>query len=398
MARELHRAGVATDILESTVGGIAHAIGLPVQIFALPTYITLAIGSNLHQHVVMLRVAPGTVDLRKIAILNLIFDDLVAGKIDFRKASALLSDIDKRWPRHRARYDVPALAMVALGVAVLLGGGVREMIVATVIGACVGAISALGRRVALVGRLFEVIAAFVSTLIVALGTHILGPTNVLIAIVAGVVVLLPGYSLTLALYELANSNLVAGTARLGKVLSTLLALACGALLGFAVVGPSLLNTGNVATSPVPGYTWFIAAALMSIGLAIDLDARIKDFAWVFAACAVALLVSHVLALSPLHPIAPFIAAFACGIIASLAARWLRVPQPIMLVPALLVLVPGSISYESVLFAFRSQVNIAVTSAANAAIAAILLVAGLLLSQLLIPSSPLLASENLGRLR
>ncbi|NNM99175.1 MAG: threonine/serine exporter family protein, partial [Candidatus Eremiobacteraeota bacterium] len=243
MARELHRAGVATDILESTVGGIAHAIGLPVQIFALPTYITLAIGSNLHQHVVMLRVAPGTVDLRKIAILNLIFDDLVAGKIDFAKASILLSEIDKRWPRHRARYDVPALAMVALGVAVLLGGGVREMIVATVIGACVGAISALGRRVALVGRLFEVIAAFVSTLIVALGTHLLGPTNVLIAIVAGVVVLLPGYSLTLALYELANANLVAGTARLGKVLSTLLALACGALLGFAVVGPSLLNTG-----------------------------------------------------------------------------------------------------------------------------------------------------------
>ena len=398
MARELHRAGVATDILESTVGRIADAIGLPVQIFALPTYVTLAIGTNLDQHVVMLRLQPGSVNLKKIALLNLIFDDLVAGKLDFSAASQLLSTLEERWPRHRARYDVPALAMVALGVAVLLGGGVRELIVATVIGACVGAISALGRRVPLIGRLFEVIAAFVSTLIVALGTHLLGPTNVLIAIVAGVVVLLPGYSLTLALYELANANLVAGTARLGKVLSTLLALGCGALLGFAVVGPSLLASGNVATAPVPEYAWFVAAVLMSIGLAIDLDARLKDFIWVFVAAASALLISHVLSLSAFHAIAPFIAAFVCGTIASLGARFLRVPQPVMLVPALLVLVPGSVSYESVLFAFRSQINVAVTSAANASIAAVMLVAGLLLSQLLLPSSPLLASENLGRLR
>jgi hypothetical protein len=36
--------------------------------------------------------------LRKISVLNLIYDDLRAGRIDFSEASRLLSDVDILWP------------------------------------------------------------------------------------------------------------------------------------------------------------------------------------------------------------------------------------------------------------------------------------------------------------
>ena len=84
----------------------------------------------------------------------------------------------------------------------------------------------------------------------------------------------------------------------------------------------------------------------------------------------------------------FASAFVCGIVANLGARFLRVPQPVMLVPALLVLVPGSLSYESVLFAFQQNIGSALPLAANAIVNAILLVAGLLLSQMVFPSTTL----------
>ena len=388
MARELHQAGVATDALEETLTEIAQAIGLATQIFALPTQITIAVGPAFNQNIVLLRLEPGTVSLRKLTKLNQIYDALRSGKVDYREAAVQVANIDRRWPALAAWLQIPALALVATGVAILLGGGWKECTVATCIGAFTGIIAAIADRSAIVSRLYEVAAAFCGTLIVAGFSRIFGSTNIYISIVAGVVVLLPGYSLTLALHELVNSNLVAGMARLGKVLSVLMALGCGALLGFAVIGPSLLRTGDVAPHAVSTHLWILAALCMAIGLSIDLDASLRDFVWVFAASFVALLTSHLIGGTALHEIAAFLSAFICGVVSAIGARVLRIPQAVMLVPALLVLVPGSLSYESVLFAFQHNISTAFTFAVNAGFAAVQLVAGLLLAQLLVPSHTL----------
>jgi uncharacterized membrane protein YjjP (DUF1212 family) len=395
MARELHLAGVATDALEGTLEQIAQTIGLPIEIFALPTQITLAVGPRWNQRIALMRLDPSNVNLRKLSLLNMIYDDLRAGKIDYREASVQVSNIDRRWPGRSPLWQIPALALIAIGVAILLGGRTHELIVAGCIGLFTGIVSAIATRVPLVSRLFEVIAAFAGTLIVAAFSKIFGHTNVYVSIVAGVVVLLPGYSLTLALHELANGDLVAGMARLGKVLSVLLALGCGAFLGFAIIGPSLLDRGNLGMHAVEGRYWMLASVLMAIGFCIDLDARLRDFIWVFAACFFALLTSHIVGATPVHQVAAFVSAFICGIVANIGARFLRIPQAVMLVPALLVLVPGSLSYESVLFAFQDNISSALTFAANASVAAVQLVAGLLLSQLVFPARALGAAQPTG---
>jgi uncharacterized membrane protein YjjB (DUF3815 family) len=279
----------------------------------------------------------------------------------------------------------------------ILGGGARELIVSALIGTCTGILSVISVKSGIVARLFDVAAAFLATLIVAAFTKFVGPTNVYISIIAGIVVLLPGYSLTLALHELANDFLVAGVARLGKVFSVLLALGCGAFLGLAIV-PWVLSGGNVATHPVAATYWFIASICMAVGMSIDLDARLRDFVWVFASSFVALLCTHLLGATSAHAVSAFISAFICGMVANTGARLLRVPQAIMLVPALIVLVPGSLSYESVLFAFQHNIDTSLTLAANTIVAAIQLVAGLLLSQLVLPTSTLRVRAGIGRSR
>ncbi|MBV8373074.1 MAG: threonine/serine exporter family protein [Candidatus Eremiobacteraeota bacterium] len=343
----------------------------------------------------MMRLEPGRVSLRKIALLNEIYDALSAGGIGFAQATEALANVDSRWPGLPAWLEIPALALIAVGVAIVLGGGERELLVSATIGACTGALSTLSARSAVIARLFAVTAAFAATLIVAGYTKLLGPTNIYISIIAGIVVLLPGYSLTLALHELANDFLVAGVARLGRVFSVLLALGCGAFLGLAIV-PWVISTGNVASHPVGSAWWIAASAGMAIGMSITLDARLRDFAWVFAASFVALLTAHVLAATSAHAVSAFLAAFICGLVANTGARFLRVPQSIMLVPALIVLVPGSLSYESVLFAFQHNIDSALIQAANTIVAAIQIVAGLLLSQIVLPASPLRPARFMGR--
>lgn len=397
LGRELHRAGIATDAIEQTLTETAASIGLDAQIFALPTYITIAIGPNWQQRTLMMRLEPGRVSLRKIALLTHIYDSLRAGAVDYNGATRLLSEVDQRWPGLPAWLEIPALALIAVAVALILGGGPHEIVVATSIGICTGILSSLASRNAVVARLFAVAAAFAATLIVALYTKFFGPTNMFVSLIAGIVVLLPGYTLTLALHELANDFLVAGVARLGRVLSVLLALGCGAFLGLACV-PWVASMGTAATHPVPALWWFVASIAMAIGISVNLDARLRDVVWVFASSFVALLMTHVLAATSAHAVSAFLAAFFCGVVANLGARFLRVPQAIMLVPALIVLVPGSLSYESVLFAFNHNIDNALILAGNAVVAAIQIVAGLLLSQLVLPTSTLRLKSGSTHLR
>jgi uncharacterized membrane protein YjjP (DUF1212 family) len=395
LARELHRAGVASDQLELTIVATANVLGLQIEIFALPTNITIALGPRYAQRIVMLRLQPGRVNLRKLAFLNELFDELQSGRIDIRAAIAQLREIDKFCPPPPVLRSTFALASVAIGVAVLLGGGVNELVVAALIGASTGMLNFFTARNAVIERLFQVIAAFAATLIVATYTHFVTPVNLYISIVAGVVVLLPGYSLTLALNELANEGLVAGTARLGRVFMVLLALGCGAFLGFAVVGGVFGPTADVHPHPVGAPYWLAAVVLLSVGLSIDLDARLRDFTWVFLSSIVALATSFYFGQLPaVHQVTPFVAALVCGLVANGGARYLRVPQPVLLVPAVHVLVPGSLSYQSVLWLVSAKnYGDAATLAVNAIVAAILIVAGLLLSQLIVPGATLRVKET-----
>ena len=180
MARELHQAGMATDSLEETLDDIASSIGLTTQIFALPTQITIAVGPRWNQKIVLMRLPLGRLNLRKLSLFGSIYQELRAGKIDYREASVLVSNVDRRWPGRNVLWELPALAMLAIGVAILLGGSRNEIAVAGTIGLFIGGISAIADRVAIVARLFEVIAAFAGALIFAAFTKLLGPTNIYI--------------------------------------------------------------------------------------------------------------------------------------------------------------------------------------------------------------------------
>ena len=382
MAEQFHAAGITTDRLEAMLAHMAGVLGLELHAFLLPTNITLAIGPSYRQKVVMLRVSPEALDLTRIAKLTEVYDAVCNGAIDASDALKSTKTIIAAAKSVSPFVVIGAYCLVSVGAAIVLGAYPREVIVATLIGLSTGTIAAIASRYALVARLFEVLAVFVGTMIVAAFTRFAGPTNLYISIVAGIVPLLPGYSLTSALYELANADLVAGVARLGKVFATVLALGCGAALAIAVVGTSVLASSNQAEHGVGILAWTAALGLMTVGLAALLSARLKDYVWIFGACFIALLSLRVLSGLPAHQTAPFGAAFISGLVSSFGARFLRVPQVVLLAPAVFVLVPGSLTYESVFYLFQQNYSSAAALGVNAILASIFIVAGLLLSQLI----------------
>ena len=86
---------------------------------------------------------------------------------------------------------------------------------------------------------------------------------------------------------------------------------------------------------------------------------------------------------PGYQVATFGAALSVGLLTSLGSRYAKIPQAVLLIPGLLILVPGSLSYESILYVLQSQAADAAGIAVNSVIAAVEIVAGILLAQLFV---------------
>ncbi len=385
LGRGLHQAGVPTDSLEQTLRDVAVSCGIALQVNALPTSLTLAFGAGVGQRLVIMRLQPGKLHLRKLAQL----EDVVRRVRRGEAAGVALADVAAI--DTAARPDPPALTiagyvLLACGTALLLGGAAPEVVVSGLIGVVIGALAAAGQRWLRIDRIFEVSAAFIATVMVAAWERFGGgPVALYVVLIAGIVQLLPGYSLTSALNELANRNLVSGTARLGGVFVTLLSLGCGFALGAGLTGNAVLNGPTVSAGHVTFFSLDAAALLMAVGIALVLHARYRDIGWIVGACAGTIALGRWLPALGITQASPFATAFAIGIATNLAARAIGVPQSVVLVPSLLVLVPGSLSYESLLYVFQADATDAVSLAVRALLASILIVAGFLTSQLFAPS-------------
>src|SRR4029453_15684784 len=108
------------------------------------------------------------------------------------------------------------------------GGGCQEMGAVAVAGMAIGVLAiVMASLFPRSGRLFELLAACLAAAVAnaapALGLHGSAP----LAPLAGVVVLLPGFSLTIAMAELAARHLASGTARLAGAFMVFLGIPFG---------------------------------------------------------------------------------------------------------------------------------------------------------------------------
>ena len=379
--RAYHQSGVPVDELESAMHAAADAIGVELQVTAFPTSIIAALGPGNAQRVVLLRLEPGVVDLERLSLLGAVFRRIVERTMSTRAALGEIRRIDALAHVPSIPATLLAYGALSVGAAIVLGGGGREIAAAACIGVTMGGIAVLGRSFAPVERLFEVLAGVVATVVVTAFARFVGHLNVYVPIAAGVVQLLPGLQLTEALHELAYRNVVAGTARLGSAIMTLLSLGCGFALGIAVVGPGALHLDRMTVAPPS--VWAIAIAVVAIASAVAViqHARAADYPWVLGSCVAAEIAYRLFAALPGYQVATFGGALVVGVVSHVASRYARVPFTVLLIPGLLILVPGALSYESILLILQRDVADAGGIALNATVAAVEIVSGLLLSQL-----------------
>jgi uncharacterized membrane protein YjjP (DUF1212 family) len=388
LGRALHEAGTPAPQLESSLERVAARLGVSAQFFSTPTSLFIAIGdggmggAGGADTTSLERVNPGELDLGRLAELETMVDRVATGEIS---AESALTEIDalRRGPRRYPRLLTGACwGLASASAAVFLGGSTPEVAVSVAIGLAAGAISWLAEHRPALKRLFEPLVAAFAAFVAAASAHLAPPVSVYIATVAGLIVLLPGYSLTTALSELASRHLSSGTARFA-----------GALVTFLMIGLGVAVGGRIAEAiwgDAPGTTlagppaWLQVAALVAspLALAVILKAPRSEMPWIVGVGAVGYFGGR-WGVETFEPaIGMFFGSLAVGLAAAAYARLRRRPASITLVPGTLMLVPGSIGYKSLTSLLAAEVVPGIETAFRMLLVAASLVAGLLLASAL----------------
>jgi uncharacterized membrane protein YjjP (DUF1212 family) len=378
LARALHRYGTPAHRLEEAMAVMARGLGLKAEFFSTPTTIITTFGEPEELRTAMQRAEGGELDMDKLAQLDAIGDAVIARTMSPNEARAKIDEIVAARPRYGHVVSTLAHAITTAAVVVFFHGSAIDVAVAGGIGLMIGVLSQVMKRSTAQARVFELVGAFVAAFTAAMvAAHVDGVSSSVVTI-AGLLVLLPGLSLTNALTELATDNLISGTARLMAAIIVLLELALGVAVGEAAAN-ALVDVPAATPVPLPAWTEWLAVVTSALAMVVVVRAQPRAAGWITIATVTGFVGARV-GTDVLGPqLGVMVGAFALGILVNVYARNLHRPGQVLLVPAMLLLVPGSVGFRGISSMLHRNTLSGIETTFAMFVVAMAIVAGLLIA-------------------
>lgn len=384
LARSLHASGSPAYELDSQMEQVAAALGCPATFFSTPTALFVTFDDERYG-TRLLRVYPSDTNLGRYAELFRLQQSIQDGNVSVDDACDQLREIQAMPDGYATVVQIASYGIVGACVAVLVGGNEAVITSAGVIGLIIGALALGLSHLQYPTHLTNVIAGFVASAIACVVQSLVSPSNFELTALAALIVLVPGLHLTISINELATQNLASGSARIAGAMTTLLTLIFGVYMGYGFV--AALHPIPVSVAPHTPSLLASAAVMVPIGLclAVLFRTRYRDIPW--------LLVSTLIAYGTLRlageyfgPFAAvWIASVVAGLISRLLSRRLGLPAAVLLMPALILLVPGSLGFAGMAqIMLREDLPSGIRLLTTMLMTAVAIVAGQLVTDVIAP--------------
>ncbi len=378
-ARGAQACGYGAEDTERLVSELAAQLGMAdVQVSSLPTQLQLAIGIPGQQRLVLLRVTPMPVDLDRIVRLDAVAREVKTGRIGPREASVRIDAIARSQPPYRAPLVLFAYCLAAAGAVLLFEEDAPEALTAAVAGLAVGAIAVARSRIRELDLAAELVSAFLAGFIAQTASARIWPLDPRVATLGAIIILLPGFTLTQAVRELQTRNLLSGLAGIGAAGVSFLALVIGALLGGSL-GARAFGPARVPPVELPAWSFLVGAAALGLAVVVVLRAPRREAPTVVGSALLAAAVSHAVSRNLGPALGAFVGAVVIGIAAHLNAWFRSRPVWLVTIPGVLVLVPGSVGYRSLLELVDRDVATSIETGLQMVLTAAGIVFGLLMT-------------------
>lgn len=355
LGKAAHKYGSPAIRLEAYLLRLANAFGLEGQFHSTPTNMIFAFRKDeddwqkLH-----LTSVEGGLDLTKLPKLDELVNKIVDGKLTIEEAEKSLNEIDKLPNPYGNLILGIGYILLGAGFAGLLAGSWVDVLFSSILSVVVfGMVILAGRKGGWLADWLPLSSAFVAGSIAVVIKQFVPELNYMLVALSAIIVLVPGYSVSIGIAELVNNHVVSGMTNLMNGLVYLVKQFGGAWIGFSIF-TSLLAVPTVTSIPVdPIWLWAFVPALF-IGLILVFQTEPRYFIWAFASCALgygAVVLGSNLMGSNLGNL---LGALAVGVFANIWEWKSGKPGSVVLLPAITVLVSGSIGFRGLLNAANGQ--------------------------------------------
>jgi uncharacterized membrane protein YjjP (DUF1212 family) len=180
--------------------------------------------------------------------------------------------------------------------------------------------------------------------------------NVAIVTVSSIIVLVPGSTITLGVTDLVAHHIISGFSRLVDGLVIMIWLSLGYWLGIGLVhliaetagmdlGDEDSDTITTEKNPIPLLWHILFIPILCSSVPILFQMKYKDMAWAMASMFVAYAIMFLgINILDRPNLGTFLASFLVTILSNTWSRWYDRPNTIVLMPAFLLLVSGSVGF------------------------------------------------------
>jgi uncharacterized membrane protein YjjP (DUF1212 family) len=394
LARRLHQYGTSAPRLEMAVAGAAQRLGLVADVWSSPTAVIISFADlaqgeeGVAQTTQVMRLAPGEVNLERLCEADAIADRAIAGELDLREGFRLLRALGLPDTRREKIGSIASYGLSAASIAALfLHSSWVDLLVAAVIGVIIGGITLLAASRPRLAVASDAICALVATSVTIVVSAFVVPLAIKSVVLASLIILIPGMSLTTAVREISSQHLVSGMARMGGAMATLLKLTFGTIAATQLCAALGITARDFALPALPAWTDYPALLVAAIAFAILFRAARRDWPVVIVAVIVGYLATRwggaISGSLPGAPFGVFLGGLLLGALANIYARFAHRPGAVIREPGILLLVPGSVGFRSMSFLLERDTSLGMDTGLLLLTLLVSLVAGLMFGDLLV---------------
>lgn len=386
LGKALHKFGTPASRVETHLTRLAEFLGIQGYFLITPTALSFGIWEeDQDQHNTIVRVYPGAVNLNALARADELVEEFVSGGSNLHEIRLSIQNISDAKPLYPHWVKLIAFVLSAGAFVLVLSSTYYDFIYASFFGGAIYIQVYVAEKNKAFESMLEPFAAlFVSFFASALAS--IDPNlNTSMVTLASVIIFIPGLALTLGLSDLSSRDLVSGTTRVMDALMVLCKLYFGAQLGAALATVIWGESSYVRPEAIDSIWRWPGVVLLSIGLGVVFNTRLKDMFWgglaAMIAFASSLLASHYFG----EALGPFFGALVVGVYSNLYSLLMKAPASIALLQGLIVLVPGSKTYINLdSFVSGQEMVMNATVATQTGLMFISIISGLIFANVIVP--------------
>ncbi|MBU1009996.1 MAG: threonine/serine exporter family protein [Bacteroidetes bacterium] len=381
-----HKYGSTSARLESFLVDLSKSFGYEGVFRSNPSEIVFGLRETLEspQRVEVIATSAPDLNLDKLARLGDLLKEYSTETMSLKEAWARIDAIEHVQPPWGKFATMLGYAFVGLGLAALLGAGWLDLLFATIFSMLVYGIVLLSTKLGSAALTWmPLTSAFVVGLLATSLKAFIPELNLVLIILSAVAVILPGYTISLGAGELVAQRVVSGTANLMNGLICLVKQIAGSWLGIVVAGSIFaLETSGLA-APVEQIWSMVLFPLLLGGLCVVFQVSRRDFIWAVLVSATAYL--GVLGGSSIMDsnLGNLIGTIVAVVVANVWARKTERPTSIVLIPAIVLLVSGSIGFRGLASMAQGDLILGVQQLFQMFVVAMTILAGIMIGYTII---------------